>query len=309
MKPILKRLPCVLVLGLAAATSCGPASYVMEVETRSASVSGLDLHNKTISVSFTDGGDDLGIGASLAEGFAEALEKDYYGGEHAIDIYSIKTTDGQAYASKDSLVRMVMDTGTDVVFLLQTGEIGLFECGEPSPTGIHAADSAYSVRGSMPYRVKVHVYDSLNPSDTVIFMTGTTSAVSIAYTSGKDDKATLSEKLVSGIGPSVMAAGTSCARYFISGWESSDYRFYHFEGQGWDKALEAAYEYRWQDAVKEWMSLLDTRNLEKRACLEYNIAAACLILGQKDLAAEWLDRSDRDSKRASSDWLRKKLSR
>lgn len=55
------------------------------------------------------------------------------------------------------------------------------------------------------------------------------------------------------------------------------------------------------------MTLLDTGNIEKRACLEYNIATACLLLGQKSLAAEWLDRSDKDMKRPSSDWLRKKI--
>ena len=39
--------------------------------------------------------------------------------------------------------------------------------------------------------------------------------------------------------------------------------------------------------------MLGTENMEKKACLEYNLAAACYILGQHSLASEWLALSQR----------------
>jgi hypothetical protein len=46
----------------------------------------------------------------------------------------------------------------------------------------------------------------------------------------------------------------------------------------------------------------------KRASAEYNIAVACYMLGDFDLALEWLDRSDADNKLPTlSDGLRKRI--
>ena len=46
----------------------------------------------------------------------------------------------------------------------------------------------------------------------------------------------------------------------------------------------------------------------KRSCAEYNIAIACLMLGDAELAIEWLDRSDADCNLPMSEALRKRIS-
>ncbi len=52
----------------------------------------------------------------------------------------------------------------------------------------------------------------------------------------------------------------------------------------------------------------ESKDMLKRSCAEYNIAIACLMLGDAELAIEWLDRSDADCKLPMSDVLRKRLS-
>ena len=39
---------------------------------------------------------------------------------------------------------------------------------------------------------------------------------------------------------------------------------------------------------------LSTKNMEKKACAEYNIATGCVMLGDLDLTTRWLDRADSD---------------
>ena len=46
----------------------------------------------------------------------------------------------------------------------------------------------------------------------------------------------------------------------------------------------------------------------KKATAEYNISVACYMMGEFDLAGEWLDRSDADNKLPTlSDALRKRI--
>ena len=56
-----------------------------------------------------------------------------------------------------------------------------------------------------------------------------------------------------------------------------------------------------------WLELLSSKDMLKRSCAEYNIAVACYMLGDLDLASEWLDRSDTDNRLAQSDALRKRI--
>ena len=57
-----------------------------------------------------------------------------------------------------------------------------------------------------------------------------------------------------------------------------------------------------------WFGLLDTNDPMKRSCAEYNIALACYMLGDYNLAGQWLERSDKDNKLPNmSDALRKRI--
>jgi hypothetical protein len=56
-----------------------------------------------------------------------------------------------------------------------------------------------------------------------------------------------------------------------------------------------------------WMTFLSTNDMLRRSCAEYNIATACYMLGEYDLALEWLDLSDKDNKLPYSDGLRKRI--
>lgn len=55
------------------------------------------------------------------------------------------------------------------------------------------------------------------------------------------------------------------------------------------------------------MKLLDTNNNLRRSCAEFNIAAACFLMGDNELALKWLDSSDEDYPISLSSTLRKRI--
>ena len=97
--------------------------------------------------------------------------------------------------------------------------------------------------------------------------------------------------LKSGLGAVAERVGTASGEKFAPGWKQEQIIFFLFGSQAWYDTYFYVNQYEWQKALDSWMSMLDTENYEKKACIEYNIAAACYILGRYDRASEWLELS------------------
>lgn len=246
------------------AISCGPATFTMNVEMRDKSKSGLDLAGKVMSVSWLEVPDSLFL-SSVSEGFVQALEGDYYSEKGAMGVFRMERNEEGNYASKDTLVNLVLKTDADVAFLFDL---------------------------SRDKELKLYVYDALNPRDTVYKFSG--GDVS-EYISGSADY--------------MQELGKAYAGMFLSKWRGGKYSVVYFEmgEEAWRRGADAAYNYRWKEAMDEWMTLLDTGNMQKRGCAEYNIALACYMQGQYELAKEWLDLADKDYFISPSVELRKRL--
>ena len=101
-----------------AAVSCGPSRYMIDVEMRHKSEAGLDLTGKNVTVAYPTASDSA-LGAymeSFADGFAWSLQDQYKQSIDGVGVYALPGS-GTEYASRDSLVNVLMKTGSDVVFL------------------------------------------------------------------------------------------------------------------------------------------------------------------------------------------------
>ena len=189
-------------LSLMMLVSCGPMSYLMRVELRYPSKSGLELGNKTFSVAYLDDGkheDSLFI-ASVADGFAQRLESEYFGGEMRIPVYNVEKNPGGDYSSRDSVLNILMETGSDVVFVFDSPDISDISLSAPQKVGSPAVrDSAYLVKGSMMYSLALYVYDSMNKDDRVLVFTGTATGEPVAYTDGNETDRELEAKMLSSL--------------------------------------------------------------------------------------------------------------
>lgn len=247
--------------------SCGPSAYLLDIETRQPSVTGVELIGKTISVVYLDDGvpaDSL-FAAGMSSAFVSRLEKEYFAGDSLISMYCLDKQEGAGYQDKSRMLGLLMDTGSDVVFLFDS----------PSFSGGNtSAHDGGDIAGKVPFSVKLYVYDSMDKRDTVLQFSGSSIA----------DMADLKATAIS--------VGNASGGKFTPMWKAEEIPFFLYDSQKWYETYFHVQDYEWRKAMDIWMDMLDTGNLEKRACIEYNIAAACYLMGQYDLAREWLEMSE-----------------
>ena len=109
-------------LALLAAVSCSPSRYMIDVEMRYKSKAGVDLTGKNVAVVY-ETAQEYPYSAfveSLADGFAWNLEADYQDSIDSLGVFGLDVPASQ-YASRDSLISLLVETGSDVVFLFEIG--------------------------------------------------------------------------------------------------------------------------------------------------------------------------------------------
>lgn len=250
--------------------SCGPSRHAIPVEMLHPSRSGIELTGKLMSVVYAETGSDQ-IRKEMAESFANALEQGY--GEGTVGFYNVKGTT-EEYAVRDSMVNLLMTTGSDVVFLFDS------KAGDMTTAGVLV-------------NVAIYCYDAMNKEDKVQSFSGTKV---LAASSAKE----LREE--------VAKAGKLVAEPFEAQWKLEQYSIAYYDSSKWYEGLLKAEQYDWKGAMEIWLGLLNTNDMMKRAVAEYNISVSCYMLGDLDLALEWLDRSDADNKLPTlSDALRKRI--
>lgn len=270
----MKRIYALLFLCSLLVSACGPSRHAVQVEMRYPSKSGIDLFSKVVSVVYVTDGNETGdtFNSSMAEGFAVELEKDYGTGEGSVGVYSLQDRGG-SYSQKDTLINLLMDTGCDVVFVFD--KVGVQGVGE----------------NTFKFNIKLYCFDAMNKDEKVFSFIGN-DVVNVA----SDD-----------LSKEANNTGEIVAETFKSQWKHEQYSIVYYENEKWYDALLRAENYDWKGAMDIWMAQLSTNDLYKRSCAEYNIAVACYMLGDYDLATEWLDRSDQDNMLPVSDAMRKRI--
>ena len=306
----MKLLKVLVVIAAFVAVSCGPSRHSIHVEMRYPSKAGIELAGKTVSVVFLENQDDTAteFSNSMADGFAYALEEEYGTGEGSVPVYSMKRSAGGNYADKDTLFRLLMDTGTDVVFLIDTVSLGNLKIdGATRIASAVTPDSSYLSVAHMPFRMKMYSFDAMDQTATVRSYGGSSEAQPLVYSDGKDNSAKQYAKAMAALPFAAWDAGKEISDSFRSQWKHEQYSLAYFDTEKWYTSLDRAEVYDWKGAMDIWLELLETNDLLKRSCAEYDIAVACYMLGDYKLASEWLDLSDKDNLLPLSDALRKRI--
>lgn len=288
---------------LVALQSCDPQAFSMNVEMRYPSSSGMSIDGKSVAVVYLneDSAKDSVFNECLANGFASAIEKNYFNGAEAVNLYKMPKVVGGVYSNADTLINLIVDTGCDIVFLFDAPEFGNVQIKEQKTS---TSGTYYPV--SVPVAVKLYGFDSLSGSDTVRVWTGTRMlSANMEASLGRQAAA---DSLWNRIGSSAENLGEVSARTFAPVWKEETYTFIYYESpEAWLAAAQYASDYKWNEAMKAWISLLDTNNPMKRSCAEYNIATACFLMGDNELALKWLNSSDEDYPISLSKTLRKRI--
>ena len=108
-----------------AAVSCGPSRYMIDVEMRHKSKAGVDFTGKNVTVVYPKT-QEYPLGTyveSLADGLAWNLKDQYQQTLDSVAVFALNDS-GEKYASRDSLISLLMKTGSDVVLLLDKVDYG-----------------------------------------------------------------------------------------------------------------------------------------------------------------------------------------
>lgn len=269
MKTKLLLIPVLIALFV----SCGPSKHIMYIEMRQPSKAGVDLAGKIVSVVYLETADTDAstFNRGMADGFAYTLEHEYGTGEGSIGVFTMPKEEGKNYSDRETMLDLLVDTDADVVFLLDEVKLGVLEAGSSSVI--------------VPFTMKMYSFDGMDKSEQVKTFSGSSSAR-----------------------PDGFEAGTFLADSFKPQWRTEAYTLAYFDSEKWYKALDMAESYNWKAAIDQWITLLDTNDPLRRSCAEFNIAVACYMLGDYELAEQWLDRSDADNILPNmSDSFRKRL--
>ena len=253
------------------ALSCAPSRHAINMEMRHPSKPGLELFGKIITVAYSETGDTVSdvFNSRIAETFAKGLEQEYMTGEGSVYVYKTDVP-----AKKDSLIKILMNTGADLVFLF-------------TPPVIQAGTT------SIPVQINLCCYDGMNKDDKLLYYTGS---------------AVVSSSATDSFEAAAVESGNAIAKTFAPQWKLEQFSIAYYDSSKWYEGLIRAEEYDWKGAMDIWIGLLDTDDMLKRAAAEYNIAVACFLLGDIDLAEKWLEKSKADNDMPTlTDALRKRI--
>lgn len=305
----MKRIIYIIALALLAA-SCSPTRHALHLEMRHPSKSGIEFAGKNVAVVHLENDNVFSnrLAGGIAEGLSESLEQDYGTGDGSVPVFSMRITPGGRYASEDTLVSLLIETGADVLFLVDTIKVGTMTMGGiASVASPESPDSTYISTGELPFKVMLHCFDAMNKDEKVFSYSGSSTAVPYAYSDGRQSDETIRERAMNSLPLLGYEAGRTISSNFKSQWKVEQYSVLYFDGEKWYSALEYADALMWKPAMEIWLELVGSKDMMKRSCAAYNLALASYMLGDYDLSVEWLDFSDKENKLPMSDSLRKRI--
>lgn len=120
----MKRILFLLFATATLLTGCMPQTFYRNLQVRRPSPSGLDLARKTMSVVYLSDPDTTveNVAQRQALRLAAQLESDYYERRESVGVFRLDKDPAGDYHQFDTLVRLIVGTGDDVVFLVDTPE-------------------------------------------------------------------------------------------------------------------------------------------------------------------------------------------
>ena len=239
--------------------ACSPTVYGIQVETRQKSVSGLDLTGKSVAIVYPGGlsdKEDL-LNTAFVDAMARKLDAAYPESD-SVQVFSLPySADYVKSTQADSLVNLVLETDCDVLFLL--GRAPIFMDGY----------------AETDFRLPLTVFDALGGDSNSTYILGN---------AGPDPE------------KSGELTGNRVVESFVPQWKTEIKDVFCVDREDWIDAMYDAAACRWATAIEKWSKILASEtDILKRACLEYNLAVGCMLLGRPDLAQDWVELSLREN--------------
>ena len=287
-------------------TACGPTIALMDVDVKQPAVLPVNFDNKEIVIFNTLDDSMLSpeteaqfqldslLVNQFSEGFRDKLEASLGLPQESIAIYNLFCSDGPRGSLADTtyLRHLAIETGATSLVMVDSLRFGdVQNSASQGRAGINTLEYVYSY-AAMPCRIVLRVFDVskdrfvayLPMRDTVYWEflhKADAKNVSQLLSLQKDRYCTIAAR----------GMGEDFASDMQARWQTQErVLFTYRSNRKWLDAMEAAYSFEWEKARKTWMAIATEKAGKKIAAYAaYNIAVCCEMLGQFDLAKEWLD--------------------
>lgn len=285
-----------IILAIAALTmvSCSPVVYEIAVDVRKPSEFNIDLKGcppSIVCICSRNGMDSL-LTSKMALGIAEQLEKEMSLEEGIVPVYSY-FTDELDVSNPDDVAFLLTTAGSDRVIVLDSLQTGEFKVSHPEGKKIYGAEILSETKVQQPFRIgfKMFCLDSLNygTSPREVSSVVSDNLNWSLLTSGPVDDVKAISRAVSSAPKTYGDMGSEIAAMFFPQWEEQSRMIIAYDDSYWYNAYQNAKSFKWDLAMKTWMKLVSGTSPKKVAYAAFNLAVACELQEQYDLALEWLE--------------------
>lgn len=272
--------------------SCAPATYTVLADKQIVPEHAVAFDGKLPSIVTLVPSDskDSVLVSSFAIGMAERLESNLSFKPGSIPVYYLCSEDVDRN-DPSVMNELVRQTGTDIMFIVDSVSIGEFSVRHPDEKAYHGNEFLRQTLVSLPFRMDINVYKS--DSSYVDFLPVEETS---EWTMLSDDVITdvrAIAEINKNLAESFRQTGSFIADEFVPHWETVNTRLYVYDSTRWWDACRHAYLFEWEEAMEIWFEEAKSNDVMKAGCASYNISVACKMLDMKDLSWEWKIKADK----------------
>ncbi len=262
--------------------SCSPIPYYLNVDMKKPSEHKVNLEQKSVAVvtAMEKGGKDSLLLSAIAFGTAEKFEEEMGLKKGVLPIFTtysdeLNVNDGVG------LSIIAVDSNYDCLLVIDSLNVGSYFVRRGK------TDMGVEKDVMLPFEVKYRLFDLASFSFPVKVSLSDTIISTIIGTNVSDIKAIAKANQM--INELFKKIGVSIASTLFPQWEEQSRMVIYYNDKNWEKALRYARDFRWEEARDIWIEEANSPSPQKSACAAFNIALACEMLGEYELARKWLD--------------------
>ncbi|MBR4801804.1 MAG: hypothetical protein IK041_03235 [Bacteroidales bacterium] len=280
-----QRYGIIALAGLALASCAMPQAMLFKVDVLQPKTFTLDAEDQNIAIvtTYKDKEEDSTVSAIMALGAARFIETANALEEGEVGAFTIPQAEYSGTSDKEYLEQLMMATGSGTLVIMKNISFGKTMISK----GYSGYDSSYT-NAEMITIANMDVYDAI--ADTTLFssLICDTTIFRIPIEFSLSDQA-INSFLEENDSLIVSTIGAKMAKHISNNWIEEEWMLINYpEETNWHNAYKNAMDFKWEEAIKTWMTYTENSSNEKAGYAAFNIAVACQMLGETDLAISWL---------------------
>lgn len=270
-----------LALTLWVASSCAPEAVLFKVDAYDPESFNLDPQGNTVSVfAITpESRFDSTAVSEVAKSLAAQYEEDQKLDEESVFTYSVSA--GEFRGLKDTSYIESLMMGSASRYMIFVKDLVLGDISAPERSYANAAHV------KLPFKAELYAYDAVK--DSILLHSNSIDTISL-HAVGSITKEKIISAIVDRVDYVATKIGEKLAKKLSASWKTEQWMVINYSDiYAWDHAASLAKEFKWNMAIEAWMPLTEEANPRKASYAAFNIAVACEMTGNSDLAREWLE--------------------